>query len=385
MGSFSDKAISMNKISTVDTISSLDNQKYQNADIEEIELDEEDNVDQSELNFGDYFVVALASLVFSPSIAPYLIDYIKIKKSNGKISVNGFDATVETENGYQYYFTFGSLKKITDNKGNVFKINDDGSLTCVSYTKESTNIYNEVGNSLEQYGGNQDYFEEKSADLLTRNDINNILNEYFPDATYEEKALILENMGGKCCHYSTLSNSIFQQYEGKEQDFEDTFGFDMYTICDNGTVRYNYEALVLTLVLSYNTENYPYTKDDYISMPLAGTDYDYSQMYGTVELINKKYGTNFSYSNNDLSDSSINIDSIKQHLNEGYSVMINAADFSLYDYETGDTFVEDCMAGHSMSLVGFTDDGKIIVSTYGKKYILVVSPNARHFSVDYFK
>ena len=38
---------------------------------------------------------------------------------------------------------------------------------------------------------------------------------------------------------------MFQEFDGKEKEFEETFGYPMYTIDEEGAIHYNYYVFIL--------------------------------------------------------------------------------------------------------------------------------------------
>ena len=72
-----------------------------------------------------------------------------------------------------------------------------------------------------------------------------------------------------------------------------------------------------------------------------------------VKVKTKEYGT---LTNNE----------IKNYLAEGKQVIISSQNVVLYNMDG--TLLQNCAgAGHSLSVTGVTSDGRIIVSTWGKK------------------
>ena len=67
-------------------------------------------------------------------------------------------------------------------------------------------------------------------------------------------------------------------------------------------------------------------------------------------------------------ESSPSPDSVKSYLDQGKSVSIIDKDFTLYN-EDGSKYRSD-VGGHWMTITGVTDDGRYIVSSWGKKLYL---------------
>ena len=295
---------------------------------------------------------------------------------------------------------------IKDDKDNVFRINNDGTITCASYLTTTLDIFYDLNNEHTQYGGNQMSFSYNNEYLLSRGDINNVINNYYPDATIEEKSLLLNKICNVGCGYTSVANAIFQRFIGKEKEFKETFGFDMYRLDSEGKVVYNYEPLILEIVLEYYKNEGNYSIEDLYgnvaSNEFMAEIYDLFDVEQTgildgvcpdrvkiiIELLNNKYKINLSFNANYYDPSILNKNSLQYFLDEGYTIIIGAGGYDLYDFDTGNLSIEDGGA-HAMTLTGFTEDGKPIVSSWGKKYIIDVSnigiENGGFFSLYFIK
>ena len=98
-----------------------------------------------------------------------------------------------------------------------------------------------------------------------------------------------------------MINSLFVEYEGKEKEFLDKFGFPMYNINEEGDIDFNYEYLILDFFsyIHVRCEGYtiqeiygedkikirnhnPYDKDNtLIFNNRNGALYDYNEIYNT--------------------------------------------------------------------------------------------------------
>ena len=183
------------------------------------------------------------------------------------------------------------------------------------------------------------------------------------------------------CGYISASNGIFSNYIGREDEFQETFGFPMYTINSvTGIVDYNYEKLELQF--------FNYVNGDKIKDIIKSDDYVFAN--GRVEDTkgNVIYlGYDMKDYENFLKDRGVNCQTqtipivtnrtnqnekgINKELRRAYldndCIILTAGGYDLYD-ENGNLFYEGG-GGHSMQLVGFTDDGKPIVSSWGRKFV----------------
>lgn len=93
------------------------------------------------------------------------------------------------------------------------------------------------------YGGNQSNPRKRWKQSNETDTIREIVKKYHPDYSDEQIFDLLKQMESEGCGYMALTNTIFKQYIGREQEFEETFGFPMYD--ENGNPNYDYIMLDL--------------------------------------------------------------------------------------------------------------------------------------------
>ena len=239
----------------------------------------------------------------------------------------------------------------------------------------------------------------------------------YANLTDKEIRDLLAGMNEEGCGYVATANSIFCQYEGREEEFEKTFGFPMY----DSKGELNYNKLIVDFYLETDDQFYldgPYGKSSMINSTLSlydddpaafkakyGVDLftDSTQEYYTSDAINAvtdevnnisgdlgvvdgDHGTTATSRINRLDhylaergvtmtydySGGVDVEDIKTQLNDGKEVIIGAHDFYLND-ENGKHQTSFIEGGHAMSVTGVTDDGKLIVSSWGDKYY--IDPN----------
>lgn len=272
----------------------------------------------------------------------------------------------------------------------------------------SNNVFDDEG----AYGGNQGSpkvnVDEEMLAYLRKKTGNSKL-------TKEEAEEMLEKLNSEGCGYVAVTNSIFKEFEGKPDEFKKKFGFDMYD--ENGEINYNY--LIVDFYLStddvyYLDETYGRTAlwNDMLNYYEDNPD-EFKQKYGielfdadgnvtdeadaaienevnAIETETYEYETSGTttysrcnrcthyatekgitidydqYSINE--DNPLNTDDIESYLRDGQEVVIGASDFNLYE-EDGDVYTH-VDGGHAMSVTGVTEEGLLIVSSWGKKYYI---------------
>ena len=159
-------------------------------------------------------------------------------------------------------------------------------------------------------------------------------------------------MNNEGCGYVSMANVVFQEYLGREEDFERDFGYPMYY---NGDL--NYDALITDIYSRYDVDaksgvTYDTHKEyleDFMGQHGINVDLQYEEKLSSWEVIN--------------------------NLEKGDEVLVAFSHGNIY------SSVEDGVlsqshyinGGHSMMVTGVTKEGYLIVSSWGKKYYL--NPN----------
>ena len=227
-----------------------------------------------------------------------------------------------------------------------------------------------------------------------------------------EIAKLLDRINNEGCGYVAIVNNIFVEFEGRENEFEQVFGFPMYD--KNGKANYDYlivdfyastddkyyldepmgaSALVNDVILSYEGRESEFRKK-YGCAPLTDDGkffnaearqkiLDEYQNCSEVEL--KVSGTTtyslenrfrhymeqkgVSFSGEGLrGDSMPTADEMNSFFDSGKNVNIAVGDFNLYN-ENGKPVYKD-VSNHLMAVTGVTEDGRYIVSSWGERYYL---------------
>lgn len=160
-------------------------------------------------------------------------------------------------------------------------------------------------------------------------------------------------MANEGCGYVALTNTIFAQFVGKETEFERIFGFKMYK--ENGEL--NFEAMI--------TDFYCATDD---SSSSGTTMYDRKDL---LETYMKNHGIDVTVRN----DLNVTVQNYSQIAQNG-EIVVGLYPCILYD-ETGKKIV-NINGGHAMTVTGVTENGMLIVSSWGKKYY--IKPGAGEYS-----
>lgn len=218
-------------------------------------------------NNGDWFSSMITGMF--PFIHDFADDTCEFYINNNmRVSVVGehieiFDAST----GRRFYYEDGFCTEVHFQNGVVGSLSYDenGNYTGISYSYNGNplSIFDDYNMAVGQYGARQGAFSE--ADQLLQDPlILEIMHRSFPDATLEDYELYFAALNSVGCGYVAFINLIFDNYQGREDEFLDTFGFPMYTVDDYGNVDYNYEYLVLELF------NYVWADQGYSIQELYG-------------------------------------------------------------------------------------------------------------------
>ena len=247
------------------------------------------------------------------------------------------------------------------------------------------------------------------------NDLIDFVRSYdqYKDYSKHDVAKLYDQINEEGCGYVAAVNSIFLAYEGHEDAFLRDFGFPMYD--ENG--EFNYNRLLIDFYASTD-DKYFLDQPDGVNalvndrlLRYEGKEKEFREIYGVdlwedndpesgcwneeamqkildeyndMDMAEFKFGgTTLRSLNNRLSqyledkgvtyenttirvDDPLTGDQIKDYLDDGKSVNIGIGGFNLYD-ENGNMEKKN-VGGHWMTITGVTEDGNYIVSSWGKKY-----------------
>ena len=322
-----------------------------------------------------------------------------------------------------------------------YRINEKGRLV-VSYDDDfydksivtdldSISAFNDENTSSRQYGGNQLDFSRKFDSLINDPYIWNEIQKYYPveDFASIDHAMdfykiyfdVITNYG---CGYVAVADRVFDEFKGKEKEFEELFGYPMYTIDEKGAIDFNYEIFTLeffnfsVLYPNYNNKKIEQMKTRF-AKSLAYLElerYSHSNEYVNrnkfnksnkrpsleeleefserVEKIEKEYkrlndkwekaedGNNeelgvelsktFGHVKEFLKQYGINTNiSISRNKKYEQGDIVASYNFSIYkEREDGQKYAEDTYdKDHYVYVTGTDEQGRTIVSTWGEKYI----------------
>ncbi|BCN30131.1 hypothetical protein [Anaeromicropila herbilytica] len=223
-----------------------------------------------------------------------------------------------------------------------------------------------------EYGGDQG--SPKNTYSNGDKTLEDIIKKYYPNLTNTQIRDYLDKLNSEGCGYVALVNTLFKQYEGKEDEFEKNFGFPMYSIDSSGKKHLNFDYVVADFYASednHNDKNFLFIhwdeKDD--------SEDKYNEKTKVVEgngttSEDREYRWERYLENHNIKgkveDVKITIDNYDKYSKKG-DVVIAIRPVQL-ENEFGETVVNDKTNGHAMTVTGVTKDGRYIVSSWGEKY-----------------
>ena len=239
------------------------------------------------------------------------------------------------------------------------------------------------------YGGNQMVFEDIKPNSVKWVELYEIFRSNNADIELSEPEFdnYLNKLTSEGCGYVALCNTIFEQYMGREDEFEATFGYPMYD--SNGNL--NFAALEMDMYSRMDNReigtgnidylhDYKFDKDGDQSLynywndaSGVGTN-QYNREY-YLELFMAEHGVNVDA----VTDVNVTIDNYDNIVGSGKEVIVAFHDGNLYNMDGTVTQVID--GGHAMTVTGVTEDGKFIVSSWGKQYYIDPSENGNTMTI----
>lgn len=279
---------------------------------------------------------------FSKLSKDAIFDTVFIDVNGIKWYINNNDTVVGVE-GENIPFTFGGEKLfVSFDENGICKITDKN--------YNSLNIFGDYNTETTQYGGCQSVFiSGLNPSILDNEYVMDKLNEYYPNATMEEKDYYLEQLAYTGCGNVAMANLVFKKFEGNEEGFYNTFGYPMYEmkfVNEGMTIDYNYEPVILELFHSVNG-NSDIKK---ASKSAKGTSVDARNKMENYLLNN--YGVKL----DNMPDDCVFV------AEQGYSL-----------YNTDGSLSSSSGRAHAMIVVGTDENNQTIVSSWGEKYILEYS------------
>ena len=284
------------------------------------------------------------------------------------------------------------VQQVVDDNGNIMFFNENGQLVSldgkdveIQYGGETfianngsngaiiirdtegnaLNIFGEYNLESCQYGGNQMDLREHALDLIDDENIDRLFDKYFPGATPEEKVAYLDEMCSKGCGYVEMGNVAFKLMEGCEEEFLDEFGYPMYNLVlkdGNVSIDYNYEVLTMELFSEIWGKNENGEAVTIEQATKAGDGTVPSRRDAMYNYLCEEYHIA------DYTDSSV--------------IYMADMGWDLFPPDTDEIGELSRTGGpHGMCITEIDEDGRVYVSSWGKKYLYIKSDNDEYYDL----
>ena len=223
-----------------------------------------------------------------------------------------------------------------------------------------------------RYGGDQG--RPKKASHEERELYYQIIKKNNPDPNFEltdkQLSCYLKKINSEGCGYVALINTIFCYYLDDPEEFEETFGYPMY--CENGQL--NYEMLLVDLYSKTDNGGDIYgdydektdgPKDSYD--PWSDTTGHGSSQYDREEYLEHfmvEHGVEVEVT----TDANVTSDNVESLISEGKMIIIAYRNGNLHNMNG--SIAQPINGGHAMVVTGVTDEGYMIVSSWGGQYYI---------------
>ncbi|MBC6309927.1 hypothetical protein HCJ66_10275 [Listeria sp. FSL L7-1582] len=332
-----------------------------------------DLIEESNMCFAPSATALVGTGISANPFLPFYEDQKREiqEKLDKLMAYDGKSATLITEVASLMTSVETGLREVGSGKG--FNAST-GSFSILNLNMNWADAVSGVFSSGE-YGGNQGSpsYTLKNGDT----EIKKILKNHFPDMTEKEMKDYLDKLNDEGCGYVALVNGFLDQYGGTEREFEKEFGFPMYTKKDNGEKTLNYNYLLVDLYASednHNKKGIWFWSHDELDEDEDASDID---GYGTTQE-SREYRFNRYLDKHDMEVEFKNgvppsISNYDKYSDNDEEIILSMSPVIL-ENKSGDV-VENMQGGHAVSVTGKTDDGRLIVSSWGTKYYVSVDSN----------
>lgn len=243
--------------------------------------------------------------------------------------------------------------------------------------KKTTVVFDDEG----EYGGDQGAPAASKGEDRRR--LTEIIQRYYPNLTSKEQiADFFEKLNDEGCGYVAVVNTLFDQYIGREEEFEKTFGFPMYR---DGELNYN--ELLVDFYCATDNHNKGLFGGDYVDEKedpsnIKGSGSSFNDQEYRWEMYLEKHGVKVDVKNG----VKITPKNFDEYNNKG-GVIVRIGGDNIYTRDANGNLVpaQYINGGHAMTVTGFTDDGMLIVSSWGDEYYVYPNANGIDYQVVSYK
>lgn len=184
----------------------------------------------------------------------YLLDYTVCMRDGKVYSITTNDNGAPTYT----YDADGNLASILYGESNLYAdYSNPGEVNFGRYNPqtgetESISIFDDENLPVMQYGASQNDLILNFSTLIDDPYIWENMQKYFPESSFQSTddamefyELYFNRLGEQGCGYAATADSVFDHFSGREEEFEEIFGYPMYSIDYEGNINYNYENFIV--------------------------------------------------------------------------------------------------------------------------------------------
>ena len=247
-----------------------------------------------------------------------------------------------------------------------------------SSNNEYTKLYTDSNNHIAQYGGNQQDLTDRVDELASAQYIKDLIKRDFGTTDPQAIRSFLTSITCCGCNYTAVVNSVFNQYNGREQDFYNDFGYPMYTVDKNGNIDYNYEYMITEIYSLYRRTSFDFDGDGYYDVYGTGNIWEASNKGADgidskgaefcYNYLKDKYGLSGQYTVFD-EGRLLTQDEINSYLAQGKTIILCTNNYNVYQ-TVPDALYYPGHEAHAMVITGYDENNQLHVSTWGHDYVV---------------
>ena len=161
------------------------------------------------------------------------------------------------------------------------------------------------------------------------------------------------------CGEIAITNIIFTEFANRPDEFERIFGFPMFIIDGQG-IRFNFEMLAVDIFKFVDRDTLERASDLYVA---------FERYFEDIEGVNISIGQH-----NNIQQS---IDALQNALDNNQHIILYQRPTILFETDGTtvlfDSRIRRAHPAHAVTVTGLTDEGNIIVSTWGKEALILPS------------
>jgi hypothetical protein len=184
-------------------------------------------------------------------------------------------------------------------------------------------------------------------------DLMPIVRRSYPTLTDLEVEKLVTGYADEGCAYMALANTLFEQYLGRETEFEVRFGFPLRKANND----FNFEMLVIDFYCSVGGD-----RDGMSGLASWNMESYWEKYLGSHDMYVDVHGTSIT-------------PKTWAEVSKGGHIIVSVSPVNMYKHIGGELIGDERWrtSAHAMIVTGVTEEGYLIVSSWGERYY--INPN----------